>query len=122
MSDAQVPVTLRCDRTGRQVTLTMPVGAVKTLLGTQASKTTNAAAIRKIFKALPNAVPDLVVYYRGKLVILNTVFELRDLGLKKALHEITRSSLFPVPDKRPRKTKSKQGKRDSAPPVCSESV
>jgi hypothetical protein len=51
-------------------------------------------AITDFFAGLPPEQPDLVVMFRGKRVVLNTVAPSKDATVLKLLHDLTLSDVF----------------------------
>jgi len=115
--DVKLPVT--CNRTGKVVEEKIPLNEVETFLASIRSRQGSAVALREVFSSLEEqeGAPDLVAYYKGRLVILPVVLDKHDTAVLRALHDATQSDTFPRPA--PKKN-TKSGKSLSTPAVVEE--
>ncbi len=107
-----VKVDFVCDRTGKKDTREMPLDEVDAYLKKQDKKGKYVQAINEQLSAIPeDEMPDLVVYFRGKLAVLGSVNPKHDNMISRHLHEITNHESFPaveVTNKRTRKNTVKE--------------
>ena len=107
-----VKVDFVCDRTGKTDTREMPLDQVDAYLKNQEKKAKYVEAINGQLSAIPQSeMPDLVVYFRGKLAVLGNVNAKHDNMIGRYLHEVTNHEAFPaveVTNKRTRKNKVKE--------------
>ncbi len=108
-----VEVKFVCDRTGKSDTVEMPLEKVEAFYKNQEAKTKSGTALITELTALsPDIMPDLVVYFRGKVAVLNNINPKYDNMISRHLHEITnKDEVFPaveVTNKRTRKNAVKE--------------
>lgn len=105
--DVKLPVT--CSRTGKTQEMKLPLDGVEKFLAEKRSREENVNKIEEFFGTLHNQAdqtpPDLVVYYKGRLVVLPTVLSKSDQAVMRMLHEATQQDTFPKPTPRKRKAK-----------------
>lgn len=92
MSDPTVTVTLRCDRTGKEVTYTVPLDQYPALAVQLERKRESAARLTTWFQKTAE-VPDLVVYYKGLVAIYPVVVSKDTQAFCKALDVITQGDI-----------------------------
>ena len=112
-----VEVKFVCDRTGKTDTIEMSLEKVEAFYKTQEAKIKATAAIKKELTALPaENMPDLVVYYRGKVVVLSNVNIKYDNMISRHLHEITNNdAVFPAVEVTNKRTRKNVVKEDPIP-------
>lgn len=114
----EVKLPIACDRMGKTVEIKIPLQEVEAFLADKRSRTENAEAVENFFSKLsgsPGELPDLVAYYKGRLVVLPTVLPKNDTVVLRLLNEATQSDAFPKPEPKLRKAKKRKdsGKSDS---------
>jgi hypothetical protein len=123
MSDEfEVEVLVTCDRTKKTHKIPMTLEEAGTHKKRVGEKGANAEEIRSFLGGIPHPRPDLVVMFRGEIVVLPTVVDKKDATLMRLLSTLTNSPTFPAPPVKPRKKSSKNGKRESAPPTVQDSA
>jgi len=111
--DVDVPVT--CDRTKKTHKIPMTLEEAGRHQTRVAEKAANADEITSFLGGLPHPKPDLVVMFRGEIIVLPTVVDKKDATVMRLLHDLTQSPTFPKPAVKPRKKTAKNGKRESSP-------
>lgn len=110
MTDFKVEIPMTCDRTGRTERVSMTLEEAANVQKFAGVKREMSDTIETFLKGLPPEVPDLVVMFRGKVVVLNTVLPGKDHTVNRLLHELTQSDAFPESDKSDKNSKN-GGKR-----------
>ena len=105
MSEIIVELTAKCDRTGKTEKLPMSTDEAETFGKHRDVKSQTAATLLKELGSLSEGqMPDLIVAYKGKLVIRANVNPKSDDALARLLHEVTRDGdVFPKPATKKRK-------------------
>ena len=111
MTDFKVEIPMTCDRTGRTERVSMSLEEAATVQKHAALKKEMSETIEGFLKGLPPETPDLVVMFRGKVVVLNTVLATRDNTVLRLLHDLTQSDTFPENGAEVRKNTDNGGKR-----------
>ncbi len=111
-NDPLIRIPIRCDRTGIEYVATVCLSRVAKHHKHRDRVHANAVRLRRVFEKLADALPDLVVLYKGNLVILEHVLG-HEKSLTRKLHSVTQSSLFAVETAAVAKRTGKQGKRAS---------
>lgn len=118
--DIKFEVTVKCDRTGKRERLEMATEeGLQDMRKTMQAKKETAADIHDFLNGLPKeTVPDLVVMFRGKSVVLPNIVEKNDSTMYRILNDLTRKDdVFPKPPSKPRnKSKAKEGISNSTSP------
>lgn len=114
-NDFEVEVPVVCDRTKKTYMVSMTLDDAAQHMKKIADKQANAAEVASFLNGLPYPKPDLVVMFRGQLVVLPTVVDKKDSTVMRLLHSLTNSPTFPKPESKPRKKSAKNGKRESSP-------
>lgn len=97
-----IPVT--CSRTGKIHNTPMPLDEVTGYLAKQDAKITTGDALSSVVKSADTA-PDLVILWKGKLHILNTVHESNDAAIGRYVNAILKDEAYEVPEPRVRTPK-----------------
>jgi hypothetical protein len=116
-NDFTVEVPITCDRTHKVERVKMTLTQAEEHKRLAIAKAGTAKEVATFLTGIPaKAVPDLVVMFRGKTVVLPTVVcKKNDNALIRLLHELTQSDVFPKPAVTPRKKSTKDdGKRASS--------
>lgn len=108
-----VKVDFVCERTGKADSREMPLDQVEAFYKSQEEKAKSVAAVQKALTDVPvEKMPDLVVYFRGKTVVLGNINPKYDNMIGRHLHEITnKDEVFPAlepTNKRTRKNAVKE--------------
>jgi len=111
----EVEVAVTCDRTKRTHKVAMSLDDAAAHKQKLVDKQANAQEIISFLGGIPHPKPDLVVMFRGQMVVLPTVVNTKDSTVMRLLHNLTGSATFPAPPATPRKKPGKNGKRESAP-------
>lgn len=111
MTDFKVEIPLTCDRTGRTERVAMTLEEAASMHKHASLKKEMSETIEGFLKGLPPETPDLVVMFRGKVVVLNTVLATRDNTVLRLLHDLTQSNTFPENATDVRKNTDNGGKR-----------
>ena len=96
MTDFKVEIPMTCDRTGRTERVSMTLEEAANVQKFASVKREMSETIETFLKGLPPEVPDLVVMFRGKVVVLNTVLAGKDHTVLRLLHDLTQSDVFPT--------------------------
>ncbi len=97
-----IPVT--CSRTGKIHNTPMPLDEVQGYLGRQDEKTNTGTALTNVVSGA-GAAPDLVILWKGKLHILNTVHASNDAAIGRYVNSILKDDTYEVPAPRTRAAK-----------------
>jgi hypothetical protein len=111
VTDFKVEIPLTCDRTGRTERVAMTLDEAANMQKHASLKKEMSETIEGFLKGLPPETPDLVVMFRGKVVVLNTVLATRDNTVLRLLHDLTQSDTFPETATDVRKNTDNGGKR-----------
>ena len=98
MTDFKVEIPVSCDRTGRLERVSMSLEEAAVFQKSAVLKKEMSETIETFLKGLPPEIPDLVVMFRGKVVVLNTVLPGKDHTVNRLLHDLTQSERFPAPE------------------------
>ena len=116
--DFEVEVPVTCDRTQKihKIPMTLEQAGIheKQLM----EKASSGVDIRSFLGGIPHPKPDLVVMFRGEIVVLPTVVSKKDATVMRILNDLTQSPTFPKPAVKPRKKSGNNGKRESSPPAA----
>jgi hypothetical protein len=80
-NDVRIQVPVTCDRTGNKYLITMSKESLNRYMVNAKQKHLAAEKISDFLNNLPTPHPDLVVFYKGKLVILETIVGKTDKGI-----------------------------------------
>jgi hypothetical protein len=106
MVPVKVQINATCDRTGKTDSIETTVTEATTFQETRDLRSAAAKALHKELQEIPdNKKPDLVVMYKSKICVLGNVNPKSDDAIHRLLREATKSSVFPQPSVRKRKTK-----------------
>lgn len=94
-----IPVT--CSRTGKIHNTPMPLDEVQGYLARQDEKIATGTALTTVVSGAA-AAPDLVILWKGKLHILNTVHESSDAAIGRYVNSILKDEAYEVPAPRVR--------------------
>lgn len=120
MSDEfAVEVIVTCDRTQKVHKISMSLEEAGRHKQNLADKVVTADEIKSFLGGIPHPKPDLVVMFRGEIVVHPTIIHKKDATVMRLLHDLTQSPAFPKPAVKPRKKTGKNGKRESSPPISS---
>lgn len=108
-NELRIQVPIHCDRTGQDFVASLSKNAAMKHCVDQKLKHLNALKLTDIITEMPGPLPDLVVIYRGNLVVLETVVAKNEKGILRLLADLTRSPLFPKALRRARKTNRETG-------------
>lgn len=97
-----IPVT--CSRTGKVHNTPMPLDEVQGYLARQDEKIATGTALTAVVSDA-SAAPDLVILWKGKLHILNTVHESSDAAIGRYVNSILKDEAYEVPAPRVRTPK-----------------
>lgn len=97
-----IPVT--CSRTGKIHNTPMPLDEVQGYLARQDEKMNTGTALTGVVSGA-GAAPDLVILWKGKLHILNTVHESSDASIGRYVNAILKEDAYEVPEPRVRTPK-----------------
>lgn len=116
MSDEfEVDVPVQCDRTKKTHNLRMTLEDAATFKKSIQEKKETATEIVSFLKGIPHPQPDLVVMFRGTVIVLPTVVDKKDGAVLRLLNTLTQDdAAFPAPPVTKRKKSAKNGKRDGA--------
>lgn len=107
-----VKVEFVCDRTGKTDNVDMPLDAVENFYKNKEERAKTAALLNKELTSLAKEkMPDLIVYFRGRLVVLGNINPKHDNMIERHLHEVTNHEVFPAVEptnKRTRKNAVKE--------------
>ena len=104
-----VDVPVKCERTGKVTKVPMTLLAAADYQAKLQRQTDAAKDVEVFLSDLhPDACPDLVVAFRGRLLVLSTVVD--SPAVQRGLHLLTQHALFPDPSP---KKRAKNGKRES---------
>lgn len=113
MSDNQVLGTIPffCSRTQKHYDERMPVDEMMPFIEEMKKKTEVAKELGTTLTALP-VKPDLVVYYKGKAVIMANVHGSNDVAIGRYINAIAKQNIFDLPE-----PKKRQAAADKAAPA-----
>jgi len=103
MSESSLEVTQCCDRTEKPFAVQVPVSKYRDFLIYQRYKERTMDKL-KAYLLEAKALPDLVVVYKGRVVLLPTVHPKQDSLIGRLLNSVVNDDIFPVV-KRPRNKK-----------------
>jgi hypothetical protein len=113
--DFEVEVPVMCSRTKKTHKVPMTLEQAAKYNENLELKETNAQEVASFLGGLPFPKPDLVVMFRGEVVVLPTVVDKKDATVLRLLNTLTNSPTFPAPPVKPRKKAGNNGKRESSP-------
>ena len=96
-----VSIPVKCSRTGKTHNTPMPLDEVQGYLSRQDEKTNTGTALTNVVSGA-GAAPDLVILWKGKLHILNTVHESSDAAIGRYVNSILKEDAYEVPAPRTR--------------------
>lgn len=115
-----VEVPVKCDRTSKVMNIAISLEEAGSLQKFKEERENSGREILDFLNGVPKPTPDLVVMFRGKIVVLPTVVVKKDdAAVLRLLHDLTQSNAFPKPAVIPRKKTENSGKRESTSPAAS---
>lgn len=97
-------------RTNKTTEVKLKLDVIESFLVEQRTRQENTEVVKEFFESVDGPLPDLMVVYKGRQVILPTVLEKNDSAVLRLLHEATQSDIFPKPTP---KKRAKNGKSTS---------
>lgn len=110
MSDAKIRTSLYCDRLDKEIAVKIDAAEYSTTLAQHRLQRRIGHWIHTQFNEYKGPLPDLVVLFRGRLVVLPVVNDKKDNVIYRALYRATLSLLFRLDEN---KNETKQGKSSS---------
>lgn len=115
-TDTIVKLEATCDRTGKTETLEVTIAEAQDFQTIRDQKSASAEKLEADLLKIPeDKMPDLILAYKGKVVILGNINPKSDDAMARLLHDVTRNgTIFPKPSVKKRIAKDSKVEDNNA--------